>query len=142
MKQKNNFPIWSLIALLVVAFSGSLFAQDDLYYDPERDVRTQYSNNDYNDNSYSNTDNGNYDDAYYDYEDDYAYQYSSRIRRFHRGAAAVGYYDPFFVDMWFYDPFYLPGASIYIGGYNDYWAFRNWRRFNRFNRLEQLGRIQ
>jgi len=127
----------SLIEMLAVAavvlFAMPASAQDDLYYDPATDGTYRPPSN--------NTDNypreeskitKRYDDEYYE-EDDYAYEYSSRIRRFHRPAQVVDYYDPVFVDMWMYDPFYSPGASIYVGGYNDYWRWRRWQRWNRWN---------
>jgi hypothetical protein len=45
----------------------------------------------------------------------------------------MDYYDPFFVDLYHYDPYYLPGASIYTYGCNDYWAYRRWQRWNAYN---------
>lgn len=136
MKAKNSVNFWILIALLSAVFSNTAFAQDDLYYDPDRNERSrpyQRQEERYVTPRYEDDEAYGYDDEYYDYEDDYAYEYSSRIRRFHRPATIVDYYDPFFVDLYFYDPFFLPGASIYTWGYNDFWAWRRWNRWNRFN---------
>ncbi len=135
MKAKNSVSLWSLVALLTAAFHLPICAQDDLYYDPDRDMRsrpTQRQDESLVTRRYEDTESG-YDDEYYDYEDDYAYEYASRIRRFHRPVTVVDYYDPFFVDLYFYDPFFLPGASIYTWGNNDYWTWRRWNRWNRFN---------
>lgn len=132
MKEKNIISLWVLVTLISFAFATNATAQDDLYYDPSTDANTTaptYSN-DYTEEN--NVTRRYDDDAYYE-DDDYAYEYSSRIRRFHRPARVVDYYDPFFVDMYYYDPFYSPGASIYVYNYNDYWSYRRWRRMNRWN---------
>ena len=133
MKEKNKSLIWMLPALLVFSLNMSLNAQDDLYYDPSSDTKTVTT---YEEDSYEPgnvTRRYDEDDDNYRDEDDYAYEYSSRIRRFHRPVQVVDYYDPFYVDLWNYDPFYLPGASIYTYGYNDYWTWRRWQRWQRWN---------
>lgn len=133
MKGKNKSLIWMLLAVFTVALNVPLIAQDDLYYDPATDskpVQTYEENYDEPSNVTRRYDGD--DQNYYD-EDDYAYEYSSRIRRFHRPARAIDYYDPFFVDLWYYDPFFLPGASIYTYGFNDYWTWRRWQRWQRWN---------
>ncbi|MEQ1745087.1 MAG: hypothetical protein ABMA02_06670 [Saprospiraceae bacterium] len=127
----------SLIEMLAFAvailFVLPAQAQDDLYYDPSTDGTTRPQNNSDNYPREDSKITQRYDDEYYDEEDDYAYEYSSRIRRFHRPARVVDYYDPFFVDMWMYDPFYSPGTTIYLGGYNDFGRWRRWQRWNRWN---------
>ena len=52
---------------------------------------------------------------YYNNDD---YYYSSRIRRFHRPMWGMGYYDPWYTDMYWYnyDPFFW-GTSIYAGAW-------------------------
>ena len=123
-----------LLMLMASLISLPAFAQDDLYYDPATDASVGSSQVNENSVKEENKVTKQYheDDYYYD-DDDYAYEYSSRIRRFHRPVQVVDYYDPFYVDLWNYDPFYLPGASIYIGGYNDYWSWRRWNRWQRYN---------
>jgi len=119
-----------LLALTAGMFATPATAQDDLYYDPATDapkpvqvvVVQEQSNN--LTQVYS-------EDGYY--EDDYAYEYSSRIRRFHQPTQAVDYYDPLYVDMYYYDPYYAPGTTIYAGGYNDYWQWRSWYRWQYAN---------
>ena len=128
-----------LLSLLIAAVPFGVQAQssDDLYYDPVWDVSPEpvvyvqetppqqpvtYREElpEYRDD---------YDD--YDYWDDQGYFYSSRIRRFHNPYRGFDYYDPVYTDLGFYDPWIMPGSSIYIniGGGADYWT---WRRFNRF----------
>jgi hypothetical protein len=133
MKGQNKSLIWTLSALFALAFAMPLNAQDDLYYDPATDSKPVpvYEDNYEESNNVTRRYDGD-DDQYYE-EDDYAYEYSSRIRRFHRPAAGIDYYDPLFVDLYYYDPFFMPGASIYTYGYNDYWRWRRWQRWNRWN---------
>lgn len=135
MKGKNKSLIRMLPAVVALAFVSPALAQDDLYYDPSTDSRpvptSEQTYEEPNNVTRRYDDSG--DDQYYE-EDDYAYEYSSRIRRFHRPASAVDYYDPFFVDLYHYDPYYLPGASIYTyGGYGDYWAWRRYQRWRSWN---------
>ncbi|MEZ4966339.1 MAG: hypothetical protein R2791_13945 [Saprospiraceae bacterium] len=140
MKRNNKSLIWMLPALFALLSGISVQAQDDLYYDPSTDTQTTVTyDEDYNEPSNVTRRYDGDDDQYYYDEDDYAYEYSSRIRRFHRPARAIDYYDPFFVDLWYYDPFYLPGASIYTYGYNDYWTWRRWRRWQRWNAWNSYG---
>lgn len=129
--KRNMALIWSLLMATTVFMGVPAMAQDDLYYDPATDgaYRPPADDNEYRE---ENRITKQYRDDDY-YEDEYAYEYSSRIRRFHRPVEVIDYYDPFFVDLWFYDPFYQPGATIYIGGYNDYWQWRRWNRWNRWN---------
>lgn len=121
--------IWAVVAALF--FASPAFSQDDLNYDP--DANSSVSDDDGGTTkTYSSTDN--YDDENYEYdEEDYDYEYSSRIKRFHRRTVVYDYYDPFFTDLYFYDPFFAPGASIYVGGYNDYYRWRRWNRWHRYN---------
>ncbi len=128
---------------MLVAWSSLSLAQfDDLYYNPETDyvaVRSTERNYDQpQDRRYAEPASqsyDDYDDAYASRIDDYDFHYSSRIRRFNRPMMGngFGFYDPFFVDRFHYDPFYQPGVSIYVNtGWN---AFSPWNRrpwgFNR-----------
>lgn len=134
MKGKNKSLIGMLPAIFALALNVPAIAQDDLYYDPSTDnrpVQTKYEETYEEPNNVTRRYDG--DDEYYYEEDDYAYEYSSRIRRFHRPSYVIDYYDPLFVDLYYYDPFFLPGASIYTFGYNDYWRWRRWQRWQRWN---------
>lgn len=133
MKGKNSSLLWVFVALFASAFNAG--AQDDLYYNPSTDASTQTINDgDYREENNLTRRYEDDDEAYYyEDDDDYAYEYSSRIRRFHRPSYSVDYYDPFFVDLYNYDPFYSPGTTIYVYNYNDYWNWRRWRRWNRWN---------
>jgi len=138
MKGINKSLAWVIAAICLMAVQSAAIAQDDLYYDPSSapvktttvTTTTTYTEvpNEPGNLTKRYDDNDNYSD-----EDDYAYEYSSRIRRFHRPVQVVDYYDPFFVDLYNYDPFFLPGASIYTYGYNDYWTWRRWQRWQRWN---------
>ncbi|MBK8425205.1 MAG: hypothetical protein IPL27_04135 [Lewinellaceae bacterium] len=145
MKEKNKSLFWIFLAFCTFGLYAPAIAQDDLYYDPATDAPapTVRTNNNSDDSEYREPSNitrrYDNDDEYYNEDDDYAYQYSSRIRRFHRPARVIDYYDPFFVDLYYYDPFFMPGNSIYTYGYNDYWTWRQWRRAQRWNSWYSWG---
>ena len=140
MKKVNKSLIWAIVGLFAVAYTPAVNAQDDLYYDPATDAPAPNANvyTEVYDEPNNVTRRYDNDDEYYE-EDDYAYEYSSRIRRFHRRSVAVDYYDPFFVDLYNYDPFFAPGASIYVYNYNDFWTWRRWNRMNRWNSWGNVG---
>lgn len=144
MKVNNKSLILLFLAFWIAAFGNALQAQtDDVYYDPSTDAPppADYQTTTEPANVSRGYDDGDdqYDDEFYDYDNDYAYEYSSRIRRFHRSTVVYDYYDPFYTDLWVYDPFYLPGASIYVVGYDDYYTYRHWRNWNRWNRWNAWG---
>lgn len=130
--------LWKNRVLLLLAVTMPLLAQaqsdDDLYFDPVWDVQPEPVA------VYESTpptttyreELPEYDDEYDDYEywEDQGYFYSSRLRRFHNPYRGFDYYDPVYTDLGFYDPWIMPGSSIYIniGGGGDYWS---WRRYNR-----------
>lgn len=131
----NKYLLWMALAVCTLGLHSSAIAQDDLYYDPKTDAKAPVTTT-YEDQPEAGNVTRRYDDSnddYYD-EDDYAYEYSSRIRRFHRPVNDVDYYDPTYVDLYNYDPYFLPGNTIYTYGYNDYWNWRRWNRWNRWNR--------
>lgn len=140
MRGINKSLAWAIAAICLMAVQSAAIAQDDLYYDPSASptqttrVTTTTTYTDEPNEPGNLTRRYDDNDQNYSDEDDYAYEYSSRIRRFHRPVQVVDYYDPFFVDLYNYDPFFLPGASIYTAGYNDYWTWRRWQRWNRWNR--------
>ena len=138
MKEKNNSLLWMLLAFFTLALQVPAQAQDDLYFDPATDqpvapAATNSQDDNYSEGNSNVTRRYNGDDDEYRDEDDYAYEYSSRIRRFHRPTRAMDYYDPYYVDLYNYDPFFLPGTTIYTHGYNDFWTWRRWQRWNRWN---------
>ena len=132
----------ALFALLT--WGGLLQAQyDDIYYDPDTDGEYY----DYSSSSNTNSgdtyayadDNGRYDDESYDhFEDDYDYYYTSRIRRFHRPYQGFGYFDPVYVDRYYYDPFFNPFTTVLI--YDNFYSFNRWNRWNRWNRYNYWNR--
>jgi hypothetical protein len=83
------------------------------YYDPNQSGQQASQINNY----YGNVNQ-------FDYDDYYDYAYTSRIRRFHQ-PMGMGYYDPFYTNMYFYNhnPF-MWGTSIYMG-YN-FWNPSPW----------------
>ncbi len=120
---KKNFLVL-LIALFAFGWTGSLFGQyDDLYYDPDLDGDYYFKSSF---NKGKNNDRDYYDD--YDDYDEYSYHYSSRIRRFHRPFIGFGYYDPCYVDLYYYnaisyyDPFWSPGINYLI--YDNPFSYR------------------
>ncbi len=67
----------------------------------------------------------------YDYQD---YEYSARLRRFHNPAGiGYGYYDPFYTDLYWYDPFPQNcGVNIIVGAEpvwyssSNFWVNTGW----------------
>lgn len=130
----------------MLAATGAVAQYDDVYYDPSRGSTSpraprvgnnrpapssSYEPSTYGYNDYDNDD---YNDDQYAYEDDYDYYYTSRLRRFHRPYRGFDFFDPVYVDLAYYDPFFQPGLTvlIYDAPFN-YVGFRSWRRWNRWN---------
>jgi hypothetical protein len=149
MKTLQNMYKATLVILSILLYQTVAVAQfDDLYYVPNKSGTSSGYNNSAN-NSYGNQ--NNYDnDAYdqYDYDgdmydnyDDYDYQYSRRIRKFHRVNPGFGFYDPFFYDP-FMNPWYNPYAfgPVWIGRPMNPW-FRPGLSicYNRWNRMGSFG---
>jgi hypothetical protein len=134
---KKNKMLALVAVLLTMGATNSVFGQyDDLYYDPETDSDYYYDNSSLSEDSYAYNDNDDdygYDDEEYEFEDN-EYHYSSRIRRFHRPYYGFSYFDPVYVDRYYYDPFYFndpfyyPGTTVLI--YDNYYP--GFRR-NRWN---------
>ena len=131
LKQKLLLAVASVCAMMLA--STSLSAQyDDMYYDPD-EFRSAETSRGYYDDAGDDYDriegpeqrsrvSSDYDNDYYDY------YYSSRIRRFNRPYRGFGYYDPVYVDMAYYDPFFRPaGTTVLI--YNGYGGGFNRRGF-------------
>ncbi len=146
--KKNNFTYWVLS--LALLFNVSAFAQyDDVYYNPDTDG-DYYETNDYDEDTYTDEEDSSSDADEYAYDDDSfddfnrrndrfdndGYYYSSRIRRFNRPYYGFNYYDPVYVDSYYYGngynrPFNNYGSTVLIYSNNN--SYRNWRRANRYN---------
>ncbi|MBK8484935.1 MAG: hypothetical protein IPO86_06590 [Saprospiraceae bacterium] len=129
------------IAIFLAFISQGIKAQfDDVYYDPDKDRPVERIKEDYkqtttplNEDSYSETyDNSSeYDNQYSEWEEQ-DYYYTSKIKRFHRPFRGFDYYDPCYVDSYFYDPFdfnpWYYDRDIYVSGwgYTDYSRWRHW----------------
>ncbi len=125
-----------LMLFAVLMLTGTLSAQDDLYFNPDRDrvFTDKYSANAdarSTEKNYSYQDEEDYDDEVYDAYDNYDYYYTSRIRRFQRPMYGFNFYDPFYVDMFYYDPFLSPFTTTLI--YDSFYGWNNWNRWNRWN---------
>jgi len=133
--------ICTIIAVLLFGmWAVPAYSQyDDIYYNPDTDQSYyNYDNNSAGDGYYSNTNSARqedveryYDADEYDYYNDYDFYYTSRIRRFHRPMYGFGYYDPVYVDAYYYDPFVVPGNTVLI--YDDFFSYRDWVRWGRWN---------
>lgn len=125
----KNYKLFAfLVAVLLV---GTLSAQqsDDLYFNPARDkVATEKSSKTYKEKDYYYEDERSYDDESYDNADNYDYYYSSRIRRFQRPMYGFNFYDPFYVDMSYYDPFLSPASTMLI--YDNPYMYNSWNNWN------------
>ena len=143
MTNTKNFRLF--VCFLVLLGNSPLVAQsyDDMYYDPAQDNQTYYEESYQTNDSYDN-DNYRYENDRLDdrYDDDYYdYYYTSRIKRFHRPYYGFNYYDPVYVDVGYYDPFFNPAATVLIYDIPySYRSYRNWRRLNRWNRWNGFNR--
>lgn len=114
----------------VLLFAGSFAASaqwDDVYFDPSTDASLTLRNQDRDRNSDRYEEEYTYYDDEYQYYNDYDFYYTSRIRRFNRPFYGFGFYDPVYVDAFYYDPFFRPGLSVLI--YDDFYTNRSWSRF-------------
>ena len=104
------------------------------YYDTQSDTFSNERGSTVVNNNYY----GDYND--FNYDDYYDYAYTSRIRRFNRPVAALGYYDPYYTDLFWYsnDPFFY-GSSIYVTynwwrprpwNWNVGWGWNSWNYYN------------
>lgn len=124
MQTKKLLPTFLALLGLVLVATTAQAQYDDMYYNPD-DFRSSEFRAD--DSDYYSNDEEFYEDdraGNYDYDDDYYdYYYSSRIRRFRRPYYGFGYYDPVYVDVAYYDPFFRPaGTTVLI--YNNNFGFR------------------
>lgn len=136
VKIQQNMKYYGLALFVAIGFN-SLIAQDDVYdnsYTPmNQSSSTTINENNYSGNANSTSNADSYEDKsgntyvtnnyYGNYlNDDYDYRYSSRIRRFHRHCVNYNYFDDYYINRYWYDPFYSPFSSIY-DPYDDYWTW-------------------
>ncbi len=142
-----------LLLLFGVSATAALAQYDDVYYDPERNNNRTYTERRQVQPKTTPAQTEEYVDENYD-EEEYDYYYTSRIRRFHRPYAGFNYFDPIYVDAYYYDAFARPGVAVLIYddpfGYYGFnrmsrfnrwngWAYGGWNRFNRFNSWNSWG---
>lgn len=123
MKSKKIGVMLGVIGMLSFQAAAQF---DDLYYKPGSTTTTTTTTTTTSSSGLgNNTDNG-YDSEYFDYDayESQDFEYSSRIRRFQRPNPGFGFYDPFFVDVYYYDPFFMGAGDIYA--YNSF--YNPWNR--------------
>lgn len=125
----------TMILFSILAWNTSVVAQDDLYFDPATDENFEAVEEDkYGDEQASDkyVDEA-FDDEDYYYDDDF--YYSRRIRRYNRpNNSSFGYYNPWFTNNAYLDPYYYNtannghGGLMYFGygsNYNSYSPYGN-----------------
>lgn len=128
--------VWlaALAVMLIASCSTNKVFVDDMYYDlsdADREYRTQQARKQQAENlskqaetvkpDYEADQNGNIvirndyaDDSQFAFDDYYDYAYSARIRRFGSGYNTWSYYDPYYTNLYWYNPYsYNWGVSIY-----------------------------
>ncbi len=162
----KNFKIWLIFTVLVAIFGSPAFGQyDDVYYNPNRDAAVQrntrpnprsntnsnnnnYSNNsnystnsnnsyNSNNNGYNSNNNSNYNSNQYANNNSYDYYYTSRLRRFYRPYYGFGFFDPVYVDSYYYDPYLQSGLTVLI--YDNPTYYSGWNRWNNYSRYNNYG---
>jgi hypothetical protein len=144
MKTSTFLQQLSLTLLFVMGSMAARGQFDDLYHKPTRN--TPPPANDFGETNatgdYYDDDQYGYDSDEYDYYDDYDYEYSRRIRRFHRPNPGFGFYDPFFFDP-FWNPWYNPfafGGGVWLGRPMNPWFGPGLNIcYNRWNRWGNWG---
>lgn len=127
-----------LMVLLGISATSVLAQYDDVYYDPERNNNRTSTDRRQVPAPRTNpapSQDYSYEEGYDDEE--YDYYYTSRLRRFHRPYAGFDYFDPIYVDAYYYDAFARPGATVLI--YDDPFGFYGWNSWNRWNRWNGRG---
>ncbi len=99
--------IWFILFLSSLAISTISAQTDDVYY-PD-DVMVNISQK-----------------PEFDYS--YDFYYTSRIRRFHRPLQGFSFFDPYYIDMAYYDPFMRSVTTLLI--YDEFYSQREFSRFN------------
>lgn len=132
--------IITLFTLLAVSPVGA--QMDDVYYNPDEVVKLKNNPSSsnrlgsYRPEAYS-ADETSFSDGADSYYDDYDFYYTSRIRRFHRPLQGFSFFDPYYIDMAYYDPFMRSATTMLI--YDDFYSQRMFSRFNRWNNFNSFG---
>lgn len=132
--------IIALFTLLVVRPLGA--QTDDVYYNPDEVVKLKSNPSSsnrlgsYRPEAYS-TEEPSFSDGSDSYYDDYDFYYTSRIRRFHRPLQGFSFFDPYYIDMAYYDPFMRSATTMLI--YDDFYSQRMFSRFNRWNNFNSFN---
>jgi hypothetical protein len=140
LNMKLLMKLTTLLLLFGISATSALAQYDDVYYDPERNTNRNTTERKANPavSSQTYSQNSDSDQAYDD--EDYDYYYTSRIRRFHRPYTGFGYYDPIYVDAYYYDAYARPGIAALI--YDDPFGYYGWNRLQRWsswNRFNSFG---
>ncbi len=120
----------ALIFLLAMGAVSATAQYDDLYYNPDTDgeeissYAAQKPSRSYT-ATQSERDPRRSGETSYD-DEPYDYYYTSRIRRFHRPMYGFDYFDPYYIDAYYYDPFLFPGRTMFI--YDMPFAYRSMMR--------------
>ena len=132
--------IITLFTLLAISPVGA--QMDDVYYNPDEVVKLKNNPSSsnrlgsYRPEAYS-ADETSFSDGADSYYDDYDFYYTSRIRRFHRPLQGFSFFDPYYIDMAYYDPFMRSATTMLI--YDDFYSQRMFSRFNRWNNFNSFG---
>ena len=118
--------ILSLVAIMMLAFVSSTYAQDDLYYDPSDDYFTEEV-------AVEETVQEETATARQSNNSDCSYCYTSRIRRFRNNYRGFNYYDPCYTDAYYYNTAFA-GQNIYLVAGSPYSYANNWNRWNSWSR--------
>lgn len=115
--------ILSLVAIMLVAFVSTTYAQDDVYYDPaddyfqEVEVVEEVAEEATPQRKSTCAQRRNIDDC--------GYCYTSRIRRFNNSYRGFNYYDPCYTDGYYYNS--RPGSNIYLTFGSPYSYYSSYR---------------
>ncbi len=130
--KKQRLPI--LVLFLSLWAFGASAQYDDMYYNPDTDGTVQSYEAVKSDRSQQMATNSERDprrtgEGYYD-DEPYDYYYTSRIRRFHRPMYGFGYFDPYYIDSYYYNPYMMPASTVFI--YDMPYSYRRWMRNRAF----------
>lgn len=125
MKMKR----YSFLVAVLMMWSVGAFAQyDDLYYNPDNNVSESTTvtspSSDQNYAAMRGNQLSSYESQNFD-NDEYDYYYTSRIRRFHRPLYGFNYFDPYYTDLYYYDPF-MPMGSYTAMIYDRPYSYSSW----------------
>lgn len=131
-----------IILLTLLSIRTTNGQTDDVYYNPDKVVKLKSNPSSsnrlgsYRPETYS-TDKTSFSDESNNYYDDYDFYYTSRIRRFHRPIQGFNFFNPYYIDMAYYDSFMRSATTMLI--YDDFYSYRMFNRFNRWNNFNNFG---